>query len=140
MLAAIEDAQAAKTDGRYDDADVAAQRAFDDALAAAEGVYEDENASQDAVDTAQQNLTDAIEALSVHNVSTAELQAAVDYAKSLDLKNYQTDGQAAFTAALDAAETLLREGADRQTEVDDALYDLLHATAALRLNADKALN
>lgn len=139
LLAAIEDAQAAKTDGRYDDADVSAQRAFDDALAAAEGVYEDENASQDAVDTAQQNLTDAIEALSVHNVTTAELQAAVDYAKSLDLKNYQTDGQADFTAALDAAETLLREGADRQAEVDGALYDLLHAAAALRLNADKAL-
>lgn len=139
LLAAIEDAQAAKTDGRYDDADVSAQRAFDDALAAAEGVYEDENASQDAVDTARQNLTDAIEALSVHNVTTAELQAAVDYAKSLDLKNYQTDGQADFTAALDAGETLLREGADRQTEVDDALYDLLHAAAALRLNADKAL-
>lgn len=139
LLAAIEDAQAAKTDGRYDDADVSAQRAFDDALAAAEGVYEDENASQDAVDTARQNLTDAIEALSVHNVTTAELQAAVDYAKSLDLKDYQTDGQADFTAALDAAETLLREGADRQTEVDDALYDLLHAAAALRLNADKAL-
>lgn len=139
LLAAIEDAQAAKTDGRYDDADVSAQRAFDDALAAAEGVYEDENASQDAVDTAQQNLTDAIEALSVHNVTTAELQAAVDYAKSLDLKNYQTDGQADFTAALDAAETLLRDGADRQAEVDGALYDLLHAAAALRLNADKAL-
>ena len=139
LLAAIEDAQAAKTDGRYDDADVAAQRAFDDALAAAEDVYEDENASQDAVDTAQQNLTDAIEALSVHNVTTAELQAAVDYAKSLDLKNYQTDGQAAFTAALDAAETLLTKGADRQADIDDALYDLLHATAALRLNADKAL-
>lgn len=136
LLAAIEDARAAKTDGRYADADASARQTFDAALTAAEQAYEDENASQDTVDTARQNLVNATEALSVHNVTTAELQSAVDYAKGLDLENYESDGQAAFTAALDAAETLLTKGADRQADIDDALYDLLHATAALRLQAD----
>ena len=139
LLAAIEGARASKTDGRYSGTLPSVQQEIDKTLKAAEATYANENADAAAIEADRKNLAAALEKLSLRAASKAELATAVDYAKGLDLKNYQSDGQSAFTAAIGKAEAALENKEAQQPLVDDALYELLHAAAALRLQSDKAL-
>jgi len=105
--------------------------AFNQALADAKQVLAKDDATVNeiaatmvALDQAQTGLT----------FDTANLKAAVDSAKQVDLKGYTADSQTAFKQALDAAQAVLADSKATGKAIDNAIANLAKAKAALKLD------
>lgn len=111
-----------------------------DVLQAAEDALSGDVHLKDELEKAYNNLKQAVIDLE-YRADMSALQGLVDKAKDTDLTLYLPQGQDAFTAALAAAEKLLKDGADTaaQGEVDEASKDLNAAMGALLLKPNKDL-
>lgn len=116
------------------------QEEFRNALAAAQAVLENPNALDDSIAAAKARLEAAMAALQPkeENFDTALLEMLAGVCRSLDLSKYVPDGQEAFTAALQQAESVLA-GPESQAQIDAAAHTLHTAYLNLRLIADESL-
>ena len=116
---------------------------FQIALDNAREVLNSETALDARIDEACRLLQAAMDGLTrkpAEEIDTHILELLVEYSTAAeeDLDSYVEAGKAEFTAALDAARTVLEDPADQKT-VDDAAAVLHEAYLNLRLKADEAL-
>ena len=132
LRAGIDDAKRARTDGRYAGTLPSIQKELDAALTAAQTVEQNPAADEKAVTAALERLTAALERLSVRAGDKAELSAVTAYAEGLDMAKFQKTGQTELQTALQRARAVTADKEAEQPAVDEALYELVHALAALR--------
>ena len=135
---ALELSETVNTEGVID----AVVEAFNSAKAAAQNILERTNAgdpsvTQDMVDQSWKNLIKAMQYMEFKQGDMSDLQAVVDYAKTLDMSKYLDDGQQAFQDAFAAGEAVLAEDFAEQAEIDQAWRTLLKAMSELRLKPSK---
>ena len=130
LNAAIDEAEALKSDDYTADSWAAVEAALAEAKAALN------SDSQDEVDAAAEALNAAIDALveaepEPSKPDTTALQAAIDEAEALKSDDYTAESWDAFQEALDAAKAVLGDSEATQADVDSALDALGAAKDAL---------
>ncbi|WP_069986809.1 family 78 glycoside hydrolase catalytic domain [Massilioclostridium coli] len=135
----IEYADAAKASGEYDNAIESVQKSFDEALTNAKAVAENDAATQEEVDAAWQTLLNEIHKLGFVAGDKTELASLIAAAEEIDLSKYVEAGQAEFTTALEAAQSVYKDGDAMQTEINEVADNLLNAMLNLRYKADKSI-
>ena len=116
----------------------AGQKAFTDALAAANEVLADGDAMQPETDAAWNVLIEALEGLRL-KADKSVLEELINEAAGLDLNQYTEESVSVFSVALLSAQNVLADEAlsvDNQRTVDNAVYALRSAKAALVLKTD----
>ena len=112
---------------------------FEEAYQTAQDVYDlGGDALKGDVENAYYTLEEALNRL-IFKADLSSLQAVVDYAKSLCLEDYRSEGQKEFQEALTKAETILEKGAGAVTQekADAAAAALTKAIENLRRIPDK---
>ncbi|MBC5788144.1 family 78 glycoside hydrolase catalytic domain [Clostridium facile] len=135
----IEYADAAKASGEYDNAIESVQKSFDEALTNAKAVTENDAATQEEVDAAWKTLLNEIHKLGFVAGDKTELASLIAAAEGIDLSKYVEAGQAEFTAALEAAQSVYKDGDAMQAEINEVADNLLNAMLNLRYKADKSI-
>ena len=123
--------------GDVDDCVQAVKDLFNEAIAEGDAVMADENATREQVINTAFKLMKAIQALNMKAADLKDLEMAVELAEMIDLNDYVSAGQQAFTNALTAAKDVLADGNAMQAEADSAWNALVNAMSALRLKANK---
>lgn len=123
--------------GDVDDCVQAVKDLFNEAIAEGDAVMADENATREQVINTAFKLMKAIQALNMKAADLTDLEMAVELAEMIDLNDYVSAGQQAFTNALTAAKDVLADGNAMQAEADSAWNALVNAMSALRLKANK---
>lgn len=137
----VEEADRVKESDRYTNSDSPRKEAFDNALTAAKevSVPTGVDATRPTVEDLISTLQDSINALGatppVRTVNKDALRDEYNLGDSIKAsERYQTSTQPqkdAYDAALEAANTILGNNDATQTQVDEALNDLIEAKAAL---------
>ncbi|MBC5788140.1 FIVAR domain-containing protein [Clostridium facile] len=135
----IEYADAAKASGEYDNAIESVQKSFDEALTNAKAVAENDAATQEEVDAAWKTLLNEIHKLGFVAGDKTELASLIAAAEGIDLSKYVEAGQAEFTTALEAAQSVYKDGDAMQAEINEVADKLLNAMLNLRYKADKSI-
>ena len=120
--------------------DGAEKDAFEAALQEAVAVLADPNAMENDITAAYDKLEAAMQALIPlpEPGDKTELKKAIDIANGYDLSKYVDDeNKENFLTVLEQAEAVYADEDATQDEIDEAWRNLLDATAALRLRADK---
>ena len=125
--------------GDADDCVQSVQDLFKEAIAEGEAVMADEYVTREEVQSAALKLMKAVQALNMKAADKMDLEMAVELAEMIDLDDYVSAGQQAFTDALAAAEDVLDDGDAMQPEADSAWNALVNAMSELRLKADKTV-
>ena len=99
----------------------------------------DTEVTQEMVDQSWMDLVSIMQYLSFKQGDKTNLGKVIQMAEGLDLDQYLSQGQDAFTAALETAQAVMSNGDAMQEEVDDAGKALLKAIADLRLKPSKEL-
>ena len=139
LTSVIEYADAAKASGEYDNAIESVQKSFDEALTNAKAVAENDAATQEEVDAAWKTLLNEIHKLGFVAGDKTELASLIAAAEEIDLSKYVEAGQAEFTAALEAAQSVYKDGDAMQAEINEVADKLLNAMLNLRYKADKSI-
>ncbi len=116
----------------------AGQQEFKDAFAAANEVLADGDAMQPETDAAWNALLEAMEGLRL-KADKSVLEDLINEAAGLDLNQYTEESVSVFSVALLSAQNVLADEAlsvDNQRTVDNAVYALRSAKAALVLKTD----
>ncbi len=135
----IKYADAAKASGEYDNAIESVQKSFDEALTNAKSVAENDAATQEEVDAAWKTLLNEIHKLGFVAGDKTELASLIAAAEEIDLSKYVEAGQAEFTTALEAAQSVYKDGDAMQAEINEVADKLLNAMLNLRYKADKSI-
>ena len=138
LNAVIAYANAAKESGEYDNAIESVQKSFDEALTNAKAVAENDAATQEEVDAAWKTLLNEIHKLGFVAGDKTELASLIAAAEEIDLSKYVEAGQAEFTTALEAAQSVYKDGDAMQAEINEVADKLLNAMLNLRYKADKS--
>ena len=120
--------------------DGAEKDAFEAALQEAVAVLADPNAMENDITAAYDKLEAAMQALIPlpEPGDKTELKKAIDIANGYDLSKYVDDeNKENFLTVLEQAEAVYADEAATQDVIDEAWRNLLDATVALRLRADK---
>ena len=139
LNAVISYANAAKESGEYDNAIESVQKSFDEALTNAKSVAENDAATQEEVDAAWKTLLNEIHKLGFVAGDKTELASLIAAAEEIDLSKYVEAGQVEFTAALEAAQSVYKDGDAMQAEINEVADKLLNAMLNLRYKADKSI-
>ncbi|PWN00284.1 MAG: hypothetical protein DBX37_02325 [Massilioclostridium sp.] len=134
-------AEAAKESGEYDNAIESVQKSFDAALINAKAIAENNGATQAEVDVAWQTLLNEIHKLGFIAGDKTELASLIAAAEEIngELDHYVEAGKAEFTAALETAQTVYKNGDAMQAEINEVADNLLNAMLNLRFKADKSV-
>lgn len=137
---ALELAKTAKTDGVIESVLNRFNAAYENAQDILDRVKDgDKTVTQKMVDDSWKELIQAMQYLSFKQGNKEDLEKVIMMADQIDLENYLTEGQDAFTDALASAKTTLADGDAMQEDVDSAWKALLTAMSNLRLKPDKSL-
>ncbi len=139
LTSVIEYADSAKASGEYDNAIESVQKSFDEALTNAKSVAENGAATQEEVDAAWKTLLNEIHKLGFVAGDKTELASLIAAAEEIDLSKYVEAGQAEFTTALEAAQSVYKDGDAMQAEINEVADKLLNAMLNLRYKADKSI-
>lgn len=115
---------------------------FEEILQEAQNIYDKATAkepgiTQQMVDESWQALIQIMQYLSFKQGDKTDLEKVTAMARGMDLDRYLSDGQDAFVAALEVAETVLADENAMQEEITSAWNKLLTAMGNLRLKPDK---
>ena len=113
---------------------------FTAALANARAVLESETALDETIQAATERLQNAMNGLEriVVELNKTVLNILIDTVSAADLDSYLDDGKAEFSAVLSEAITV-RDSAETQEQIDEAVIKLHSAWLNLRLKADESL-
>lgn len=115
------------------------KEAFEAALEHAREVLDSETALDDSIQAALDQLLEAMRELKDSPViDTTLLSLLVETCEAADLSQYMSEGQDAFTEALNHAKEVLASP-ESQQRVDEALSSLHRQWLSLRLKADESL-
>ena len=132
-------AQDQKDNGALDNVIPLVAEAYNTRLEAANALLNSLSATQQEVDEAWASLMEIIHYLDFIQGNKNQLDTAIAYAESLNLNDYQEQGQAEFLAALADAKKVQADENALQYEVDEARDNLTEATLHLLLKTgDKA--
>lgn len=132
-------AQDQKDNGALDNVIPLVAEAYNTRLEAANALLNSLSATQQEVDEAWVSLMEIIHYLDFIQGNKNQLDTAIAYAESLNLNDYQEQGQAEFLAALADAKKVQADENALQYEVDEARDNLTEATLHLLLKTgDKA--
>ena len=117
---------------------------FGQIYASAQSVLEraqagDSEITQAMVDQSWHDLINIMQYLSFKQGNKTNLEKVIEVADGIDLDKYLSTGKDEFTAALEAARTVMDDADAMQAEVDTAWENLLKAIADLRLKPSKEL-
>ena len=117
---------------------------FGQIYASAQSVLEraqagDPEITQAMVDQSWHDLINIMQYLSFKQGNKTNLEKVIEVADGIDLDKYLSTGKDEFTAALEAARTVMDDADAMQAEVDTAWENLLKAIADLRLKPSKEL-
>lgn len=132
-------AQDQKDNGALDNVIPLVAEAYNTRLDTANALLNSLSATQQEVDEVWISLMEIIHYLDFIQGNKNQLDTAITYAESLNLDDYQEQGQAEFLVALAAAKNVQADENALQYEVDEARDNLIEATLYLLLKAgDKA--
>ena len=134
---AVDEASDTKGKSNYYNASDEAKKAYNDALDKANRVLADPKATQDQLDEANSALTSAKAGLTGGTTDNSGLEKAVNEAATVKAANSQAseDKQKAYQAAIEAGQTVLKNGQASQADVKTALSNIEQAKKDLTVSA-----